>query len=127
MHSLSEDPVRSLGPSLPVKLLLDILEYAWDRKRQGQITLAHCSLVCSSWRPIAQTLLFTDVVLRYEPEAENFLKTIQESPQLGRATKILSFEEATMLSYEMLSDLSAQSRLVWNITRLCPHLYHLYL
>ncbi|KAG8949074.1 hypothetical protein FRC03_000450 [Tulasnella sp. 419] len=127
MHSLSEGLVRSLAASLPTELLLDILEYAWDRKRQGQITLAHCSLVCSSWRPIAQTLLFTEVVLGYEPEAENFLKTIQDSPQLGRATKILSFEEATMLSYESRSDLTHQSCLVWNITRLCPHLYHLYL
>ncbi|KAG8953536.1 hypothetical protein FRC03_011745 [Tulasnella sp. 419] len=127
LHSMSEGLVRLLAASLPVELLLDILEYAWDRNRQGQITLAHCPLVCSSWTPIAQTLLFTEVVLRCESDAENFLKTIQDSPQLGQAARILSLEEATMSSYAMQSDLSAQPRLVWDITRLCPHLYHLYL
>ncbi|KAG8953539.1 hypothetical protein FRC03_011748 [Tulasnella sp. 419] len=122
--NFTEDHIISSAALLPTELLLTIMEYAWNRKRGDQVTLAHCSLVCSKWRPIAQRLLFTEVTLRDEPDAKTFLQAIQEPTALGGATKILTLEESTMLSYEWQPH-SFRSWLVWDITKLCPNLYHL--
>ncbi|KAG8910151.1 hypothetical protein FRC02_007366, partial [Tulasnella sp. 418] len=111
--------------SLPPELLLMIFRHVWNRDREGQVYLAHCSMVCSKWRPVAQALLFTDVTLLYKDEPYIFLDAIGKNPSLGHATKVLDIRLDPFLPYGRKYDYDQRPRPVNDITAHCPRLYHL--
>ncbi|KAG8922324.1 hypothetical protein FRC02_011922 [Tulasnella sp. 418] len=73
------------------EILLMVFEHAWVRDFGSTKRLLDYCLVCSSWRPIAQRLLFTDVVLSTPQVANTFIQAVQANRILGRYPKILRF------------------------------------
>ncbi|KAG8913656.1 hypothetical protein FRC02_005363, partial [Tulasnella sp. 418] len=100
---------------LPVELVILILEHVWNRDWNARFDLSSCSLVCKAWRPIAQRLRFTEVIIVDELRAASFLSAIQHNPSLGRATKIL----------DLRIELRSPPSLSYDITSHCPNIYFL--
>ncbi|KAG8957365.1 hypothetical protein FRC03_010223, partial [Tulasnella sp. 419] len=106
--------------TLPLELLLIIFEHAWDRNWMKRSPFLDFALVCSTWRPIAQRCLFTDVTLGTPPAALQYLRSIQDRNELGQFTKILA----------VWPDVTGQAHdigfsLVRSITSICSNIYQL--
>ncbi|KAG8916946.1 hypothetical protein FRC02_003446 [Tulasnella sp. 418] len=123
--SCEESPQKPV--TLPTELLITVLELVWNRSsiRETRRTLASCALVCSSWKLVAQKLLFKDVVLPSRSSADRFLSSIRRNSELGEATKIISFGTAAVLFGSIAPQ--HQLQLTHEITSRCPNLYHIYI
>ncbi|KAG8926021.1 hypothetical protein FRC02_009263 [Tulasnella sp. 418] len=111
----------SLPPFLkvPSELLITILEYAWKRDAARASDMASFSLVCSKWRPIAQRILFTEIVLYSVSSAKHLLRTLHGNKSLGQSIRILDF-------WNVVSPGAGPDQVpVRHITELCPNLYQL--
>ncbi|KAG8917510.1 hypothetical protein FRC02_003070 [Tulasnella sp. 418] len=133
MASTIQDPPKTTHKSpislLPLELLLIIMEFMWNRSPMQRINLSRCSLVCKKWRPIAQALLFTEVVLHRESTAKSFLSALNSNLSLGRVTRILSVRASPGNGDSGLPARFCKLRpdLIKAITAKCPGLYHVVL
>ncbi|KAG8937647.1 hypothetical protein FRC03_007947, partial [Tulasnella sp. 419] len=111
---------------LPPELVLVILRYMWNRSACETKSLHHCSLVCRQWRPIAQALLFTEVILDREVSAQSFISATQGNPSLGSTVKSLELHVASDpdSSLELLTAQVSHSA-SYAATSRCPRLYRL--
>ncbi|KAG8948914.1 hypothetical protein FRC03_000536 [Tulasnella sp. 419] len=118
----SEETLPCFIASLPIELLLTILEFnrkRWSRdiSQTPNIVFAEYSLVCSAWRPLAQKILFAEVHLGSETVAIQFLDSLMNNKLLGNAVKILSICESIVRPPTVY--LSQQ------ITAHCPRVYQI--
>ncbi|KAG8942081.1 hypothetical protein FRC03_003676 [Tulasnella sp. 419] len=123
--SPSEPLVRPSTSSLPPELLFIIFRYMWSRLDAQRVSLANCSLVCTTWRPVAQELLFTEVVLRRESAAQSFLSAIKEEPKLGRVTRILNIKVYPWPSSAQPQLHRVSRSTTYEVTTRCPLLYQI--
>ncbi|KAG8953781.1 hypothetical protein FRC03_011660 [Tulasnella sp. 419] len=124
-HPPSESLVQSSAAPLPPELLFIIFQYMWNRLATQRTSLARCSLVCTRWRPVAQELLFTEVVLHRESAAQSFLSAIKKDSQLGRATKVLSIKVDSWPSAALPQHRGLSPLTTYGITVRCPFLYQI--
>ncbi|KAG8939758.1 hypothetical protein FRC03_006073 [Tulasnella sp. 419] len=67
------EPVsQNVSHTLPDELIEIIPQLSWNREWQSRSILTNGSLVCVQWRPIAQQLLFREVVLVMPSDAKLF-------------------------------------------------------
>ncbi|KAG8921784.1 hypothetical protein FRC02_012351 [Tulasnella sp. 418] len=110
---------------LPPELLFMIFEYVWDRQSPSLTGLLHCSLVCSKWGVIAQSLLFREVTARYSAHAQSFFSAINNNRTLGLSTRILDLGEASVLTYQMRPNHNRDQYTIQAMVANCPNLFQL--
>ncbi|KAG8920894.1 hypothetical protein FRC02_000578 [Tulasnella sp. 418] len=115
----------SSSNALPVELAMAILERVWNRSWTSRFDLRSCSLVCRTWRSMAQKLLFTEAIISNERHGQSFLSTIQHNPSLGSAVKLLDLRFDPLALYNPLSYKGTETALLYQITTHCPQLHHL--
>ncbi|KAG8925552.1 hypothetical protein FRC02_009599, partial [Tulasnella sp. 418] len=104
---------------LPPELVQMILELAWENDWMKRMMFTKYPLICASWRPIAQRILFTHIILRDADQAIKFLQAVSLNPALGQYTKILFFWPEVYINRRI------GLTLVREITSMCPWVYYL--
>src|SRR6266511_1778427 len=73
-------------PEMPLELILSIIESACeegDREQNVPLLLA-CCLVCKTWSPTVQKLLFAEVILRSQSSFQLFIGAVDRTSPRGR-------------------------------------------
>ena len=82
------------APRLPIELCEHIIESIYSERfylvSSALLTLSRCSLVCRAWRPRAQAILFTYVLLKDTAALHRFAALLARAPHLGRYVRTLS-------------------------------------
>ncbi|KAI0705258.1 hypothetical protein C8T65DRAFT_237554 [Cerioporus squamosus] len=91
---MSEDCTLPGPARLPVEICERVIESIYDerfyRVSDALAALSRCSLVCRAWRPRAQTMLFTYVLLKDKDMLHRFAALLDRAPHLGRYVRTLS-------------------------------------
>ncbi|RDX40076.1 hypothetical protein OH76DRAFT_1512843 [Lentinus brumalis] len=81
-------------PRLPTEVCEHVIEAAYDERydliQTSLVTLSSCALVCRSWRPRGQSLLFEYVLLRDKDALYRYAELVEASPKLGTYMRTLS-------------------------------------
>ncbi|TFK70126.1 hypothetical protein BDN72DRAFT_566379 [Pluteus cervinus] len=68
-------------PNFPVELIENVLEHLYaDYDRYSgphPLVLFPCALVCRTWRTIAQSIIFSEIILKYPSPIKTFQKNNQ--------------------------------------------------
>ncbi|KIY73358.1 hypothetical protein CYLTODRAFT_439916 [Cylindrobasidium torrendii FP15055 ss-10] len=122
--TLSTPPTRPPRTSLPLEIVLAILEssyYDSDTLEVDRSLLAACSLVSREWSTAAQRLLFHEITLRSQAGYESFLAALHGpkgntlSDAIVRLRVIIDNNQPAGVSEDMLA----------NAVALCPRLFEL--
>ncbi|RDX43749.1 hypothetical protein OH76DRAFT_1183293 [Lentinus brumalis] len=88
------DGVAPGPPRLPIELCERVIEAIYSERfylvSEALTTLARCSLICRAWRPRAQMILFTYVLLKDKQMLHRFAALLDSAPHLGRYVRTLS-------------------------------------
>ncbi|KAI0061939.1 hypothetical protein BV25DRAFT_716936 [Artomyces pyxidatus] len=92
-----------LGPVVPSEIQVEILEWVYRLEQSNDFvdrkTLLASSLVCKSWKPISQSLLFRrGPQILTEDDAAIFISILRENPTLG--TYVRSLRILGLFSHE---------------------------
>lgn len=86
--------VATEAPRLPIELCEKVIEGIYSERfylvSDALATLSRCSLVCRAWRPRAQMILFTYVLLKDKEMLHRFAALLDRAPHLGRYVRTLS-------------------------------------